>query len=221
MKNFQKRNNFFYLLLTNSLILYGAIVNKWPIFLVIYGFWLETIIISIFETLKILFAKGENSKPPNMALATQYLLIKFGMLLFYLIFIVVFIGLLHSSKTDSIKILNAVYFRDKFFNAALLSMILGGLLNFIVIYWMELRTNFGAKHFFNFLDARTLTIHLVIVIGTFALEFADKNLLFNENLDKKYVFLSIFILVKTIADLVSIQFSNNEEDLPTTPNNYI
>ena len=209
------------MLLTNSLILYGAIVNQWPIFLVIYGFWLETIIISIFETLKILFAKGENSKPPNMALATQYLLIKFGMLLFYLIFIVVFIGLLHSSKTDSIKILNAVYFRDKFFNAALLSMILGGLLNFIVIYWMELRTNFGAKHFFNFLDARTLTIHLVIVIGTFALEFADKNLLFNENLDKKYVFLSIFILVKTIADLVSIQFSNNEEDLPTTPNNYI
>ena len=221
MKNFQKRNNFFYLLLTNSLILYGAIVNKWPIFLVIYGFWLETIIISIFETLKILFAKGENSKPPNMALATQYLLIKFGMLLFYLIFIVVFIGLLHSSKTDSIKILNAVYFRDKFFNAALLSMILGGLLNFIVIYWMELRTKYGAKHFFNFLDARTLTIHLVIVIGTFALDFADKNLLFNENLDKKYVFLSIFILVKTIADLVSIQFSNNEEDLPTTPNNYI
>ncbi len=221
MKNFQKRNNFFYLLLTNSLILYGAIVNQWPIFLVIYGFWLETIIISIFETLKILFAKGENSKPPNMALATQYLLIKFGMLLFYLIFIVLFIGLFHSSKTDSIKILNAVYFRDKFFNAALLSMILGGLLNFIVIYWMELRTNFGAKHFFNFLDARTLTIHLVIVIGTFALDFADKNLLFNENLDKKYVFLSIFILVKTIADLVSIQFSNNEEDLPTTPNNYI
>lgn len=221
MKNFQKRNNFFYLLLTNSLILYGAIVNQWPIFLVIYGFWLETIIISIFETLKILFAKGENSKPPNITLATQHLLIKFGMLLFYLIFIVVFIGLLHSSKTDSIKILNAVYFRDKFFNAALLSMILGGLLNFIVIYWMELRTNFGAKHFFNFLDARTLTIHLVIVIGTFALEFADKNLLFNENLDKKYVFLSIFILVKTIADLVSIQFSNNEEDLPTTPNNYI
>ena len=221
MKNFQKRNNFFYLLLTNSLILYGAIVNQWPIFLVIYGFWLETIIISIFETLKILFAKGENSKPPNITLATQHLLIKFGMLLFYLIFIVVFIGLLHSSKTDSIKILNAVYFSDKFFNAALLSMILGGLLNFIVIYWMELRTNFGAKHFFNFLDARTLTIHLVIVIGTFALEFADKNLLFNENLDKKYVFLSIFILVKTIADLVSIQFSNNEEDLPTTPNNYI
>ncbi len=221
MKNFQKRNNFFYLLLTNSLILYGAIVNQWPIFLVIYGFWLETIIISIFETLKILFAKGENSKPPNITLATQHLLLKLGMLLFYLIFIVVFIGLLHSSKTDSIKILNAVYFRDKFFNAALLSMILGGLLNFIVIYWMELRTNFGAKHFFNFLDARTLTIHLVIVIGTFALEFADKNLLFNENLDKKYVFLSIFILVKTIADLVSIQFSNNEEDLPTTPNNYI
>ena len=221
MKNFQKRNNFFYLLLTNSLILYGAIVNQWPIFLVIYGFWLETIIISIFETLKILFAKGENSKPPNITLATQHLLIKFGMLLFYLIFIVVFIGLFHSSKTDSIKILNAVYFRDKFFNAALLSMILGGLLNFIVIYWMELRTNFGAKHFFNFLDARTLTIHLVIVIGTFALDFADKNLLFNENLDKKYVFLSIFILVKTIADLVSIQFSNNEEDLPTTPNNYI
>ena len=221
MKNFQKRNNFFYLLLTNSLILYGAIVNQWPIFLVIYGFWLETIIISIFETLKILFAKGENSKPPNITLATQHLLIKFGMLLFYLIFIVIFIGLFHSSKTDSIKILNAVYFRDKFFNAALLSMILGGLLNFIVIYWMELRTNFGAKHFFNFLDARTLTIHLVIVIGTFALDFADKNLLFNENLDKKYVFLSIFILVKTIADLVSIQFSNNEEDLPTTPNNYI
>ena len=221
MKNFQKRNNFFYLLLTNSLILYGAIVNQWPIFLVIYGFWLETIIISIFETLKILFAKGENSKPPNITLATQHLLLKLGMLLFYLIFIVVFIGLLHSSKTDSIKILNAVYFRDKFFNAALLSMILGGLLNFIVIYWMELRTNFGAKHFFNFLDARTLTIHLVIVIGTFALDFADKNLLFNENLDKKYVFLSIFILVKTIADLVSIQFSNNEEDLPTTPNNYI
>ncbi|MBK9352899.1 MAG: hypothetical protein IPN09_02670 [Bacteroidetes bacterium] len=209
------------MLLTNSLILYGAIVNQWPIFLVIYGFWLETIIISIFETLKILFAKGENSKPPNITLATQHLLLKLGMLLFYLIFIVVFIGLLHSSKTDSIKILNAVYFRDKFFNAALLSMILGGLLNFIVIYWMELRTNFGAKHFFNFLDARTLTIHLVIVIGTFALEFADKNLLFNENLDKKYVFLSIFILVKTIADLVSIQFSNNEEDLPTTPNNYI
>ncbi len=221
MKYLQKRNNFFYLLLTNSLILYGAIVNQWPIFLVIYGFWLETIIISIFETLKILFAKGENSKPPNITLATQHLLIKFGMLLFYLIFIVVFIGLLHSSKTDSIKILNAVYFRDKFFNAALLSMILGGLLNFIVIYWMELRTKYGAKHFFNFLDARTLTIHLVIVIGTFALDFADKNLLFNENLDKKYVFLSIFILVKTIADLVSIQFSNNEEDLPTTPNNYI
>jgi hypothetical protein len=221
MKNFQKRNNFFYLLLTNSLILYGAIVNQWPIFLVIYGFWLETIIISIFETLKILFAKGENSKPPNITLATQHFLLKLGMLLFYLIFIVIFIGLFHSSKTDSIKILNAVYFRDKFFNAALLSMILGGLLNFIVIYWMELRTKYGAKHFFNFLDARTLTIHLVIVIGTFALDFADKNLLFNENLDKKYVFLSIFILVKTIADLVSIQFSNNEEDLPTTPNNYI
>ena len=193
MKYLQKRNNFFYLLLTNSLILYGAIVNQWPIFLVIYGFWLETIIISIFETLKILFAKGENSKPPNMALATQYLLLKLGMLLFYLIFIVVFIGLLHSSKTDSIKILNAVYFRDKFFNAALLSMILGGLLNFIVIYWMELRTNFGAKHFFNFLDARTLTIHLVIVIGTFALEFADKNLLFNEK--TSYFRLKLFTII--------------------------
>lgn len=221
MKYLQKRNNFFYLLITNSLILYGAIANQWPIFLVIYGFWLETIIISIFGTLKILFAKGENSKPPNIIIATQHFLLKLGMLLFYLLFIVVFIGLLHSSKMDSNKILNAVYFRDKFFNAAILSMFLGGLLNFVVIYWMELRTNFGAKHFFNFLDARTLTIHLVIVIGTFALEFADKNLLFNKELNQKYLFLSLFILLKTIADIISIQFSKEEENIQAPKNNYI
>lgn len=199
----------------------GVIIHQWPIFLVIYGFWLETLIISLFDTLKILLAKGENAKPPSFKLAFQFLLFKLGTLLFYLLFIVVFVGLLNSQKEEFIKISNAIYFRDKIFNSIILSVVLGCLLNFIIHYWMELRSKYGPKHFFNFIDARTLTIHVVVVVGTMALEFFHRKYPESNIITTKTIFIFIFILVKTISELISSQFNGNEEEIPSPPNSYI
>ena len=76
------------LLLTNLMPLYGVIRWNWTFFSVVYLYWLELIIISTFQLLKIFLAQGGSiSCIAKIVIGLKFFLSRTGIFLFYLIFL--------------------------------------------------------------------------------------------------------------------------------------
>lgn len=214
MISLKNKHQYLFILLTNCMVIYGVFIHKWPIFIIIYAFWLETLVISFFDALKILFAKGEKQPAPHLIKALIFFIFRLGLLLFYLLFIVVFIGVLHAEADDLIKITTAVTFKDSIFNSVMLSMFLSNILNFIITYWTSgERSNNGPSYFYKFLDVRLFVIHIVIVLGTFAMMFAEKNFPQSKKEASTIALLVVFIIIKTIADIIYSAFSKKQDQI--------
>ncbi len=99
----------------NTIPLLGVIFAQWSIFALIYSYWLETLSIVFFNTIKILTAQKSSQKAPHIKKALFNLMINLGELFFYLIFIVVFIGGIISTKHEGMNFINYLAFIDNNF----------------------------------------------------------------------------------------------------------
>jgi hypothetical protein len=167
----------------NLLPVAGVLWWGWTAFSVFYLFWLETLIVAFFNTLKIIMCRGdeydlkiEKSNAPFATLhvnyashlkkAFGYLFVRIFIFCFYLLFIVVFIGVISASKDDTLTNAQIGLFLNKSFNYALLGFFIAQALDFVFEFILndEYRHT-HASDFASIFDGRQLVVHVAVVLG--------------------------------------------------------
>lgn len=194
------------LIIANLYPLFGVLQHGWTLFSVVYIYWLEFLIITFFDGLKIL---SSNKKPTisliaKLLLWIKFLLIRFGIFAFYMLFIIVFLGLKNmdsNNSKDMLTFAQTVSLKAPYFRLALFQFFVYNLLDFIVKYIATgAYKNETPFENFNFFDRRILVVHLSIFIGAFLYVFLADKLHFNAQ-NATLVCVSIFILVKIVPDM--------------------
>lgn len=166
-----------------------------------YFFWLETLGLSFFNSLKIFFAEGSKESGPRFQKAISYLYFRIFILGFYLIFILVFIGIMIAGKQGEGHEW-VLYFLliEPSFKISVGSLFLIKLVEFIYFYFVknekEMTSPDKDRGIF---DERLIVIHVVLVGGFFIFKYArdifgDKTGLF--------LFATCFVVVKSFAEFI-------------------
>jgi hypothetical protein len=210
------------IILLNLLPIWGVWQWGWTPFMAFYLFWIETLIIAFFNTIKILFCRGdeydqhlEASKHKYADIHTNfgshirqalgYLFVRLFIFFFYLIFIVVFIGFLTSGPGSGQGVLETMFFFNKTFNYALLGFVLNQAID--LIFNFILNDEYKKTHpsdFAAIFDGRQVIIHVAVVIGGVFSGFFDK---FTASSEHKHMITSLFVisvfcLVKVIYEVL-------------------
>ncbi len=195
------------IIFSNLFPLYGVIHYNWTIFSVVYIYWLELLIISTFQLLKIMFAEGDEEATffSKLAIALRFFAFRTGIFFFYLIFIVVFLGFLISGKENSdgsgIQLFDVIFLKGNFYKITLLSFLVYNIVEFVVLFLLN-GTYKNAKPEDNFiiLEPHILVVHLVVVLGTFLYQGATENLHWNHK-NAMIATVSLFVVIKIIIDI--------------------
>lgn len=173
----------------------------WSVFALMYVFWLETLGLSFFNALRILFAKGSEEPGPHVQKAMSYLFFRVFVLGFYLIFILVFIGLMMSVKQGQ-GYEWVLYFLliEPSFKITVISFFLIKLIEFIYFYFVKNeREMTSPEKYRNFFDARLVVIHVVLVAGFFIYEYISEKLGHKTGL---IAFAACFVTIKSFAEFI-------------------
>lgn len=195
------------IIFSNLFPLYGVIHYNWTIFSVVYIYWLELLIISTFQLLKIMFAEGDEEATffSKLTIALRFFAFRTGIFFFYLIFIVVFLGFLISGKENSdgsgIQLFDVIFLKGNFYKITLLSFLVYNIVEFVVLFLLN-GTYKNAKPEDNFiiLEPHILVVHLVVVLGTFLYQGATENLNWNHK-NAMIATVSLFVVIKIIIDI--------------------
>ena len=213
------------ILISNLMPLYGVIQYGWTIFTVVYIYWFELLIVSFFQFLKILLAEGNTkiSIFTKFFIAIRFLLLRIGIFIFYLIFIVVFLGILpnvNNKDNENLKQMsNAIFLQSDFFRFTILSFIFYNFLDFLFSFIINNQYKTALPNNFNiFLDIRIIVVHIVVILGTFLYEGITNFLHLNHKI-AMIACVSLFIVVKLIADI--IRGWSNDEDTSREIGKYI
>lgn len=213
------------ILISNLMPLYGVIQYGWTIFTVVYIYWFELLIVSFFQFLKILLAEGNTkiSIFTKFFIAIRFLLLRIGIFIFYLIFIVVFLGILpnvnNKDNENLIQMSNAIFLQSDFFRFTILSFIFYNFLDFLFSFIINNQYKTALPNNFNiFLDIRIIVVHIVVILGTFLYEGITNFLHLNHKI-AMIACVSLFIVVKLIADI--IRGWSNDEDTSREIGKYI
>lgn len=199
MINLQKRFPLLIIILLNLIPVYGMFFLKWSIFSVLYFYWLETLVTSIFNALKMAYAAKEITGS-RTKMILQYLLFRVAMFFFYLIFIFVFVGMIIATKEQLGDNLKTILFLDKTFNWAVVGMILSYGFNLTFNYILNDEYKQFSPNDFNIIfDFRTGIMHIVIVLGAVIYGFMEEKGMTSEQ--GSYIYLVFFILLKTLYDI--------------------
>ena len=186
----------------------------WTVFIFFYLYWFETVLLSFFSSLKIICATGHDAGDTVPSLwiriksAIKFFIARVCLLLFYLLFLVVFIGFSQDDRDDSMKMLSAVFFRDFNFNMAVTGFVLSHGFDFIFNYLLTNENRYKKYNAFSlFFDARIIVIHVSIVLSAFALQFSPGSVISGHAVGS-YLALSIFIILKTLVDIFHLSGKN-------------
>ncbi|MGG9972723.1 DUF6498-containing protein [Ferruginibacter sp. SUN002] len=230
LPNIQQRPSLLFLIAINLIPIWGVLHWGWTPFYVFYLFWLETLIVSVFNTVKIIACRGDEYENKlhdsthkyagihvnylsHIGKGLRYFFIRLFIFFFYLLFIVVFIGmfLTHRSGDNSIGMMKVFLFQDAEFNYTLLAFIINQI--GLLIFDFYGNGNYKRVHssdFASIFDGRQLVIHVAVVLGG-VLGAQDK--IFNTKMDPTYtsiIVVSIFCIVKSIYEVFKY---NQEKDL--------
>ncbi len=214
------------LIALNLLPIWGVWQWGWTPFVVFYLFWLETLIIAFFNTLKIFFCRGDEYESrletsnhnfaqihvkygSHLGKAISYLCVRIFIFFFYLLFIVVFIGFVNSAKSDSHQVMEIMFFFNKTFNFALLGFILNQAIQFIFNF--ILNDDYKRTHpsdFAAIFDGRQVIIHVAVVLGGVLGAFIGNTMSQRPVSNQMMVYLliiSIFCLTKIVYEVVKVK----------------
>ena len=186
----------------------GVIFFNWSIFALIYSYWLETLGIAFFNSIMILTGQNAPEKPPHIRKALFYLTFHAGILLFYMIFIITFIGLMVAEKQEGAGFVNYLAFIDRSFRYSIIGLFIFQAIRFTNNYFLSgSYKTFKPDGNYMIFNVRSAMIHLVIILGFFAFNYTSKTI------NTRYgiiAFALVFVLIKSIADYVITRFGNNE-----------
>lgn len=201
-------------LLMNLLPIFGVVFWDWTPFTVIFVYWLESLSITGFTSLKILISQGDGNNNlnffPSFGFAAKYT----GLLLFYLLFIIVFVGAAleviaqegvfegtREFELQELEFTKFLFFQDSSFRWSMLSFLTIKVIYFFGIFVREkqyLVTKI--EDLKNEIIGRIVTKHLVIILGFFAAVMLTAWL---EMDVVSLTFACVFVLFKAIVDFGS------------------
>lgn len=189
----------------NFIPLLGVIFFDWNVFALIYIFWLETLAMTFFDTLKIFTSSHNTDFSKKLSMGLSFFFIRFFILMFYMIFILAFIGIMMSSKQNNGYewVLYLVLAVPRF-KITIISFFLIKLYEYIV-YYLNNENNRSEDpiKYNNVLDGRVLVIHIVIILGFFAFQFFDEKSMTKIGF---VAFTTIFIAFKMLLDRYANKF---------------
>jgi len=198
-------------ILLNALPVIGYWFWGWSMFAIVYLYWVEAVIISFFVFLKISLAKGVEPSTGAVATASsrifsglRILLLRLGILVFYWVFILIFVALGQGKYSTEVAIDNTqiLAFVNPGFNLAVLAFFLSQIVEFVSGFILnDMYKTVPSSQYRLFFDARTIIIHVVVVLGTFAYQFLDRYAAVDNRLPG-LGFVLVLFFIKSIADVV-------------------
>ena len=196
-----------FIIIFNSVPIFGVAFYKWLPFEAFWFFWVETLVIALFNTIRIVFSQGQpatvNTQLPlvyHIGEGTKYLLIRIFVFLFYSIFIITFIGFIATPSKDKSMVLTTILFQNTFFNLGLLiSMCSQGY--YLINYFFRTRdfVTSTPDNYAAIFDGRQLVIHIAVVLGALGSIFLMKNTSFGNY--GAVLIISLLCVCKSIFDI--------------------
>lgn len=205
------------LILANIFPLVGILYDEVSFFALFYLYWWETVIISIFRWLKMSWAEKPSEPDPGYTIngktlspehvnnrgkmRRHYFFMRTGIMMFYLVFIIVFVGVVSTMSEDSVEFARSITFAEPWVFWCFVSYTVLHLIEYIT--WIrsgtyketslvELATPF---------DGRLITMHVVIVLGTFLAMYTSETLFPNHPRAGSIGYGALFVAIKTGVDI--------------------
>jgi Family of unknown function (DUF6498) len=209
----------FFILAFNALPVFGVAFYGWQPFEAFWFFWLETLIIALFNTIRIVFSQAQqagavNTQQPleyQFNKGIKYLFIRIAVFIFYSIFIITFIGFVANNSSDKSNVLSTLLLQNKFFNLGLLVSFFSQAYYLITGFFRNGRF-FTAKadDYTALFDARQLVIHIAVVLGALGGIFLAKNTSLG-NYSNVFI-ICLLCICKCVAELIT--YKKDDATLP-------
>lgn len=206
----QKFNPYLITILVFNLIpVLGVAFYDWSPFEMFWLFWMETLIISVFNTIRILFSQGrtQGTLVESTSLQIQfwpafkYLVIRICIFLFYSLFIIIFIGIMAQTEKDPVNIIQTLGFQNLLFNLALVLSIGTNVFYLIRNFFISNAYLYSTPSDYpGIFDGRQIVIHIAVVLGAVGATF-----LFEKSNNPQFAavwIISIFCIVKCIFEIL-------------------
>lgn len=197
-------------LVFNIIPVLGVAFYNWSPFEMFWLFWMETLIISVFNAIRVLFSQGQqegagiggNSIKLHLLPSFKYLLFRVFIFLFYALFIIVFIGFMSNKQEDPVHMARTLAFQNLLFNIALLLCICSNAFYIIRYFFANGAYRFSQHSDYpGIFDGRQIVIHVAVVLGAVGSVF-----LFERSGNAQYSsiwIITIFCIAKCIFELYS------------------
>lgn len=203
------------LILVNLIPIIGVIIFKWNPYDILILYWLENIVIGIFNFLRMFFVKGDETRirreerenvfnvgekliPPEAEIREQIAIAQMGSKVFLPFFFLMHYGMFN--LVHGVFLFTLVAKRSSF--------LVEGDYKGLIIFFIALTISHGFSFVFNFIGrkeyvtrtmahqmmapyGRVIVIHMTIILGAFLASFLPS-----------YIII-VFIVVKIIADLIA------------------
>lgn len=188
--------SFYLILIFNVFPIVGVAFYDWSPFEMFWLFWMETLMVAVFNTFRVLFSQDLTPQqainhPPlhiNWGDGLRYFFGRIFIFLFYSIFIIVFIGFISNARENKAHVFQTVLLQNTIFNIALLLMLVSQATILVKQFIQNGRYLLASpKQFPIFFDSRQIVIHIAVILGSVGSVF-----LFNHG--KSSGFSSIWII---------------------------
>ena len=198
----------FFIVAFNLVPVFGVVFYNWQPFEAFWFFWVETLIMALFNSIRIVFSQNQqaatvNTGAPlvyNINKGIKYLLKRICIFLFYSIFIIAFIGFVANNNADKGTVLTTLFFQNRFFNLSLLISIFSQAC-YLIFYFFRNGAFFTTRpdSYAALFDSRQLVMHFAIVLGALGSMFLLKNTSFG-NYSNAFI-ISLLCVCKCVAEL--------------------
>ncbi len=200
-----------FIIFFNSIPIVGVAYFDWQPFEAFWFFWVETLIIAFFNSIRIVFSQGQKltitdtNRPLvyHFKKGITYLLIRTAIFIFYAIFIITFIGFVANVNKNKEAVIITLLFQNNLFNMGLLISIFSEGYYIITGFFRN-----GAFYtsspdsFTSIFDGRQLIIHVAIVIGALGSIFLEKNTSFGSY--GNIFIISLLCICKVMFDVFNL-----------------
>ena len=216
---------YFMLIAANVLPVYGAAIGKLVFFQVLYLYWFESLLLILFDFIRILSARGSEVgesmsyvkvlrstsedgyvrgfwRKLGMALSTA--VVRALLLLFYLVFLILFIGFHVTAKGHEMHVMETIVFQDQFFNTSVIAFIINMLVQLIGVFFIGGQyRKYSPRTYTSFMDVRTIIIHVMLAGSVFIHQFFFEGKSYEAT--GEIVYIGLFMLAKTGVDLLQLR----------------
>ncbi|NOT91044.1 DUF6498-containing protein [Ferruginibacter sp.] len=171
------------IIIFNLVPIFGVAFYNWQPFEAFWFFWVETLVIAIFNTIRIVFSQGQpatavNTQRPlvyHINKGIKYLFIRIAIFFFYAIFIIVFVGFVANTSKDKGTVLGTILLQNQFFNVGLL-ISFSSQCYYLITGFLKNGSYLTASpdEYAAIFDGRQLVIHVAIVLGALGSMFLTK-----------------------------------------------